>query len=82
MRRPLESLAEAKAAGVDLRGYFYWSLMDNYEWDSGYAKRFGLVHVDYATQQRTLKDSAHWYSATIAEARRHAAAPAQEPAHG
>jgi beta-glucosidase len=82
VRRHLEALAQAKAAGVDIRGYFYWSLMDNYEWDSGYAKRFGLVHVDYATQQRTLKDSAHWYSATIAEARRHAAAPAQEPVHG
>jgi beta-glucosidase len=38
-----------------------WSLLDNFEWASGYAKRFGIVHVDYATQQRTLKDSAHWY---------------------
>jgi beta-glucosidase len=38
-----------------------WSLMDNFEWASGYAKRFGIVHVDYATQQRTLKDSALWY---------------------
>jgi beta-glucosidase len=38
-----------------------WSLMDNFEWSSGYAKRFGIVHVDYATQQRTLKDSALWY---------------------
>jgi beta-glucosidase len=61
VRRHLEALAEAKAQGVDVRGYFYWSLLDNFEWDSGYAKRFGLVHVDYATQQRTLKDSAHWY---------------------
>ena len=51
VRRHLEALAAArKAEGVDIRGYFYWSLMDNFEWDSGYAKRFGLVHVDYATQ--------------------------------
>ena len=49
------------AQGVDVRGYFMWSLLDNFEWDSGYVKRFGIVHVDYATQQRTLKDSAHWY---------------------
>ncbi len=57
-------LAAAHAAigdGVDLRGYFVWSLLDNFEWAFGYAKRFGLVHVDFATQRRTLKDSAHWY---------------------
>jgi beta-glucosidase len=65
----LQAVAEARAQGVDVRGYFYWSLMDNYEWDSGYAKRFGIVHVDYATQQRTLKDSAHWYRDTIAALR-------------
>ena len=61
MRGHIEAIARAREAGVDIRGFFYWSLMDNYEWDSGYAKRFGLVHVDYATQQRTLKDSALWY---------------------
>ena len=44
-----------------MAGYMVWSLMDNFEWSSGYAKRFGIVHVNYATQQRTLKDSAHWY---------------------
>jgi beta-glucosidase len=44
-----------------MAGYMVWSLMDNFEWASGYAKRFGIVYVDYATQQRTLKDSAHWY---------------------
>lgn len=66
VRRHLEALALARQAGVDVRGYFYWSLMDNYEWDSGYDKRFGIVHVDYATQARTLKDSAHWYRETIA----------------
>ena len=61
VRAHLEAIAQARSRGVDVRGYFYWSLMDNFEWDSGYAKRFGLVHVDYATQQRTLKRSAHWY---------------------
>jgi beta-glucosidase len=52
--------ARAIADGVDLRGYFVWSLMDNFEWAWGYARRFGLVHVDYATQQRTIKDSGRW----------------------
>ena len=45
-----------------MRGYFLWSLMDNFEWAYGYAKRFGAVHVDYATQRRTPKASAHWYA--------------------
>ena len=66
LRSHLEALAQASAAGVDIRGYFAWSLMDNFEWDSGYAKRFGLVHVDYATQVRTPKASAHWYRELIA----------------
>jgi beta-glucosidase len=57
----LRACHDALAAGVDLRGYFVWSLMDNFEWAEGYAKRFGIVHVDYATQQRVLKDSAKWY---------------------
>ena len=61
LRDHLQALAAAMQMGVDVRGYFYWSLLDNFEWDSGYTKRFGLVHVDYATQQRTAKDSAHWY---------------------
>lgn len=61
----LRAAHEALAAGVDLRGYFYWSLLDNFEWAEGYAKRFGLVHVDYATQERTPKRSAHWYSRVI-----------------
>ena len=48
--------------GVDLRGYFVWSLMDNFEWSFGYSKRFGLIHVDYETLERTPKDSARWYA--------------------
>ena len=50
-----------------MRGYFYWSLLDNFEWDSGYAKRFGLFRVDYETQARTPKASAHWYREFIAQ---------------
>ncbi|MGW5703002.1 GH1 family beta-glucosidase [Amycolatopsis japonica] len=61
----LRAAYEAIEAGVDLRGYFYWSLLDNFEWAEGYAKRFGLVHVDYATQRRTPKRSALWYARTI-----------------
>jgi beta-glucosidase len=51
--------------GVDLRGYFYWSLLDNFEWAEGYAKRFGIIHVDFISQRRTLKHSAHWYAQVI-----------------
>jgi beta-glucosidase len=52
--------------GVDLRGYFVWTLMDNFEWAYGESRRFGLVHVDYETQQRTPKDSAAWFAGVIA----------------
>jgi beta-glucosidase len=54
-------------AGVPLRGYFAWSLMDNFEWAFGYSKRFGLVHVDYATQARTVKASGRWYAGVTRE---------------
>lgn len=57
----LNALAQAMDAGVDIRGYFAWSLMDNFEWALGYSKRFGIVYVDYDTQERILKDSAHAY---------------------
>ena len=57
----IAAVGEAMRQGVPMAGYMVWSLMDNFEWASGYAKRFGIVHVDYATQQRTLKDSALWY---------------------
>ncbi len=63
----LQALHEAMASGVDVQGYFYWSLLDNFEWNSGYAKRFGLVYVDYETQKRTLKDSAYWYRDFVQE---------------
>ena len=54
--------AQAIADGVDLRGYFVWTLMDNFEWAYGYTKRFGLVHVDYETLERTPKESARWFA--------------------
>jgi beta-glucosidase len=57
----VDAVFAARAAGADVRGYFAWSLMDNFEWAEGYSKRFGLVHVDYGTQVRTLKRSALWY---------------------
>jgi beta-glucosidase len=66
IREHLTAVHEALAEGVDLRGYFVWSLLDNFEWAAGYAKRFGLVHIDYETQRRTWKDSAHWYREVIA----------------
>jgi beta-glucosidase len=62
----IDAVAAAMKAGVDVRGYFVWSLMDNFEWAYGYSKRFGIVHVDYTSQTRTWKDSAHWYRDLIA----------------
>jgi beta-glucosidase len=65
LRGYLDAAARAIGAGVDLRGYFAWSFLDNYEWAEGYSKRFGLVHVDYGTQARTPKLSAAWYRREI-----------------
>ena len=53
---------------ADVRGFFHWSLTDNFEWHSGYAERFGLICVDYPTQKRILKDSAHWNAASMTAA--------------
>jgi beta-glucosidase len=56
---------DAIAAGIDLRGFFVWSLLDNFEWAEGYAQRFGIVHVDFATQRRVPKDSARWLADVV-----------------
>jgi beta-glucosidase len=66
LHKHLGAIADAIAAGVDVRGYMVWSLLDNLEWSLGYSKRFGIVHVNYGTQERTPKDSARWYSEVIA----------------
>ena len=66
LRRYLLSLRQAVADGVDVRAYFQWSFLDNFEWAEGYKERFGLVHVDFATQKRTPKHSAAWYRNLIA----------------
>ena len=65
LRLHLAAILDAVEAGVDVYGYFYWSLMDNFEWAWGYHKRFGIVRVDYDTQERSLKDSALEYRRII-----------------
>ena len=65
LRRYLRELARAIRDGVDVRGYFHWSLLDNFEWAEGYRQRFGLVHVDYQTQKRIIKDSGRWYAELV-----------------
>ena len=65
LEKHLNALLDAIAQGVNIGGYFQWSLLDNFEWSLGYQKRFGIVHVDYNTQKRTPKESAHWYSEVI-----------------
>lgn len=61
----LAEVNSARIKGSNLCGYFAWSLMDNFEWAVGYSKRFGLIHVDYESQRRTIKDSGHWYAQLI-----------------
>ncbi len=78
LRTHLKAVAEAIEAGADVRGYLHWSLMDNFEWALGYRPRFGLVHVDYATGRRTIKDSGRFY----AQIARTGAIPSQEPLIG
>jgi beta-glucosidase len=58
-------MKDAIDAGSPVKGYYQWSLLDNFEWALGYEKRFGIVHVDFQSQKRTLKDSALWYSAIV-----------------
>jgi beta-glucosidase len=65
VRLHLQNLRQAANNGVDVAGYFYWSIMDNFEWAHGYQQRFGLVHVDFDTQKRTPKQSAYWYRDVI-----------------
>jgi beta-glucosidase len=65
LQEHVRALRDAIEAGAPVRGYFVWSLLDNFEWAWGYSMRFGLVHVDYATQRRTIKDSGHWYKQLI-----------------
>lgn len=63
--RYLKELKRAVAEGIDIGGYFHWTLTDNFEWATGFGNRFGLVYVDYATQKRTIKDSGYWYKEVI-----------------
>ena len=65
LRRYLREFKRAGESGVDIRGYFHWSLIDNFEWADGYKERFGLFFVDYDTLQRIPKDSASWYRSVI-----------------
>ena len=65
LARYLRGMKRAVAEGVPVAGYFYWSILDNFEWCEGYKDRFGLVHVDYQTQKRTPKDSYYWYRDVI-----------------
>ena len=57
----LQALLKAKQEGINIQGYFAWTLMDNFEWSEGYLVRFGLIHVDFNTQLRTIKDSGYWF---------------------
>ncbi len=65
----LDALRQSIQSGIDVRGYFWWSLMDNFEWDAGYWLRFGLFHVDFESQARTPRKSAETYARIIAENR-------------
>jgi len=67
LREHLLAAQRAIVLGVPLKGYFVWSLLDNYEWQHGYTQRFGITWVDYETQRRLPKDSALWYRTVIAK---------------
>lgn len=64
-RSYIRALHEAIQQGVDVKGYFAWSLLDNFEWEEGYSKRFGIIYVDFKTQKRIIKDSGKFYSKVI-----------------
>ncbi len=66
LREHIRAVGHVLEQGVPIQGYLVWSLLDNFEWAEGYSKRFGIIYVDYATQQRTIKESGHWYTALIA----------------
>jgi len=66
LRSHLKACHRAVTEGVNLKGYYQWSLMDNFEWSFGYSKRFGIIRVDYETQKRTIKESGRWYSRVMA----------------
>jgi beta-glucosidase len=61
LKAHIEAISDAIDKGVDVSGYFVWSLLDNFEWAWGYSRRFGIVRVDYETLERTIKDSGRWY---------------------
>ena len=65
LKQHIAQVLKARQEGINVHGYFVWSLMDNFEWAEGYHPRFGLVHVDYSTLKRTIKDSGHWYASFI-----------------
>ena len=69
LRSYLRNAHRAVSEGYPLKGYFHWSLLDNFEWSWGYTRRFGITHVDYATQRRTPKQSFRWYQKVIQENR-------------
>ena len=75
LRDYIAAMNSAAAGGVDVRGYFVWSLLDNFEWDQGYSVRFGLTYVDYPSLRRVPKSSFGWYSDLIKTARRRSGAP-------
>ena len=75
----LSALLRARAEGADIRGYMAWSLMDNFEWAEGYKERFGLIYVDFATQQRIPKDSFEWYRKVIESNGRELTSPGESP---
>jgi beta-glucosidase len=66
LQEHLTAVSQAMSEGVDIKGYFVWSLLDNFEWARGYSKRFGITYIDYPTQRRILKDSGEWYAQVAA----------------